>query len=307
VDAREATLDLFGDDQYANIFLVGVAVQLGALPIPAAEIESAITLNGVAVERNVQAFRRGRQLVADPDAFHLALRNDGSAAAIDGDGMPAADVDVLVEARVAELTAFQNAHYAERYATRVAAVREAEERTLGAGSTVLTIAVAQNLFKLMAYKDEYEVARLSIRPDLDQELREQFGDGARFRYRLHPPVLRALGMKRKISLGPWFRVVFRMLYGMRRLRGTVLDPFGFARVRRTERALIGEYELIVERLVERLGRADVAQLAEVAALPDMIRGYEDIKLRNAERYRAEVERMMADVDLPATAATSRGA
>lgn len=206
-----------------------------------------------------------------------------------------------------ELTAFQSSRYADRYAMRVAAVREAEERAVRDGSTQLTAAVARNLFKLMAYKDEYEVARLSIRPELTAELTEQFGEGARYRYRLHPPILRALGMKRKISLGPWARVLFHMLYALRWLRGTPLDLFGYANVRRVERSLVREYEALVDQLVDWLGRADVAKLVAIASLPDMIRGYEHIKLDNVERYRAEVERMMAALDVPAAAAASKGA
>ncbi|SFO55862.1 indolepyruvate ferredoxin oxidoreductase [Actinomadura madurae] len=306
VDAREATLDLFGDDQYANMFLVGVALQLGALPVPADQIEATIALNGVAVERNTQAFRRGRQLIADPDSFCAALRNGGTVDANDTAEAPEAGLEDIVRLRIAELTAYHNAAYADRYASVVERVRAAEERVAGAQATTLTVEVARHLFKLMAYKDEYEVARLSVRPGLVTELEEQFGPGASYRYRLHPPVLRALGMKKKISLGPWFRIVFRALYRMRRVRGTRFDVFGYAKVRRTERALVGEYTALVEQLLERLDENNVDAVAEVAALPDMVRGYEEVKMRNVELYRAEVARKLAGLDSSGRIASPAG-
>jgi indolepyruvate ferredoxin oxidoreductase len=149
----------------------------------------------------------------------------------------------------------------------------------------------------MAYKDEYEVARLSIDPRLADEVERQFGAGATFAYRLHPPVLRALGMKRKVSLGRWFRPVFAALYRLRWLRGTPFDPFGYTEVRRTERALVGEYRELVGRSLDQLGAGNVEQVAEIAGLPDMIRGYEHVKLGNVARYRAAADRLSAALEL----------
>src|SRR6202035_3825915 len=149
----------------------------------------------------------------------------------------------VIARRVSELTAFQDGECAEDYAGFVERVR-AREATI-AGGEGLTRAVAENLYKLTAYKDEYEVARLSLDPALDAAVRAQFGDGARYQYRLHPPVLRALGLKHKVSLGPCFRPAFAPLVAMRRLRGTPLDPFGYTEVRRTERALITEYREVI--------------------------------------------------------------
>lgn len=134
----------------------------------------------------------------------------------------------------------------------------------------------------MAYKDEYEVARLSLDPALDASVRAQFGAGARYAWKLHPPVLRAMGMQRKITLGRWFRPGYRTLRAMRRVRGTPFDPFGAAEVRRVERALVAEYHALIPSLVAAL---DVETATEVAALPDMVRGYEQIKLGNVARYR----------------------
>ena len=129
---------------------------------------------------------------------------------------------------------------------------------------------------------------------LAEAVRAQFGDGARYQYRLHPPVLRALGLKHKISLGPWFRPAFASLVALRRLRGTRLDPFGYTEVRRTERALIGEYREVVDTLLVGLtpGNHDLA--VEVAALPDMVRGYEDIKLATVRAYREKLAELRAE-------------
>jgi indolepyruvate ferredoxin oxidoreductase len=297
VDAREATRALFDDDQYANMFLVGVAYQLGALPIPAEHIEAAIRLNGVAVEANEQAFRRGRQLVSDPAAFQAAIARLRGAPIGPDAGSDGADDDLatLVRRRVAELTAYQNRAYARAYAEFVERVR-AREAAVAPGSTELAEAVARYLYKFMAYKDEYEVARLSLDPALTEDIERRFGAGARYSYRLHPPVLRALGMQKKISLGPWFRSGFAVLYSLRRLRGTPLDLFGYARVRRTERALVGEYRQLIGGLLAELTADNHAEIVEIAALPDMVRGYEEIKLANVATYRAALAERLADVN-----------
>jgi indolepyruvate ferredoxin oxidoreductase len=153
----------------------------------------------------------------------------------------------------------------------------------------VTEAVARNLFKLMAYKDEYEVARLHLdtveRAKLDREL----GPDAKVAFNLHPPVLRAMGLERKLKLGPWFLPAFRALRGMRRLRGTRLDPFGYAEVRRMERALVGEYEQLVSEALAHLDPETHDVAAELCELPDVIRGYEEIKLRNVALFRKRAE------------------
>lgn len=144
----------------------------------------------------------------------------------------------------------------------------------------------------MAYKDEYEVARLSLDPAFTADLEAQFGAGTRYAFRLHPPVLRALGMKRKISLGPWFRPAFRLLHALRRLRGTKFDPFGRAEVRRVERELVEEYRGVVLRAF-RAEDVDLAQVLALAELPDLVRGYEDVKLANVVRYREKQAEVLA--------------
>jgi indolepyruvate ferredoxin oxidoreductase len=280
LDAAAVATDLFGDEQYANMILVGAAYQAGALPVSAEALEHAIRLNGVAVDANIRAFRAGRS-VTEPAA---STTQDASPAERD-----LADVLAL---RVSELTAFQDRACAEDYASFVERVRASEAAITG-GET-LTRAVAENLYKLTAYKDEYEVARLSLDPALDQAVRAQFGDGARYQYRLHPPVLRALGVKHKVSLGPWFRPAFATLVAMRRVRGTRLDPFGRTEVRRTERALITEYREVVEQLLAGLTEGNHDLAVQVAALPDMVRGYEEIKLATVRAYHARLAELRAE-------------
>jgi indolepyruvate ferredoxin oxidoreductase len=275
LDAAGVAMARVGHEQFANIVLTGAAYQLGTLPFSVESIERAIELNGVSVEANLAAFRWGRREVSAP----TPAAADGTSAHVDLQGL------------AEELAAYQNVAYAERFVRQVDRVREREMDVTA--SPALTEAVARNLFKLMAYKDEYEVARLSLDPKLDDALSEQFGPGARHRYQLHPPILRALGMRRKIALGPWIRPVFRALVAMRRLRGTPFDPFGYAEVRRTERALVGEYLDVIDQVLNGLTSQNHSLATEIAELPDLIRGYENIKLNGVSRFRERAAEELA--------------
>jgi indolepyruvate ferredoxin oxidoreductase len=196
---------------------------------------------------------------------------------------------------VPELAAYQDSAYASAYAEFVERVRaRAAEVTGGEPGDLLARTVAANLFKLAAYKDEYEVARLSLDPALTRQIAEQFGSGARYAFRLHPPVLRSLGMRNKISLGPWFRPAFRSLVAMRRLRGTAFDPFGRTEVRKVERALVAEYRDAITQLADGLTIGNHALAVEIAGLPDMVRGYEEIKLGNVAAYRERMAKLLAE-------------
>ncbi|UGT57072.1 indolepyruvate ferredoxin oxidoreductase family protein [Nocardia asteroides] len=290
-DALAAAETLFGNTAAANFLIVGAAVQTGGLRLPAAAIEEAIGINGVAVEATVAAFRWGRVAVADPAAF---------AAAVD-EGRPrrtppvapaellahtsfAGEVRRLVELRAANLVGYQNAKVARRYVDTVefvwAAERSVTERT------EFSEAVARGLYKFTAYKDEYEVARLLVDPDFLAEVRAQVPGGEKLTYKLHPPVLRALGREKKIGLRPKSHVALRMLAKGKFLRGTKLDPFGYAHVRRVERELLADYTAMVRRLAEGLTAGNYDTATAAAALTDVVRGYEDIKLGNVELYRA---------------------
>jgi indolepyruvate ferredoxin oxidoreductase len=302
LDARRAANALLGHDQYANLLLAGVAFEAGALPIPAAAIEAAIRDNGAAADRNVAAFRFGRLAVADPEKFAAAERGGAAGSGSADSGLAEsvrqelgaaapADLVELVAHRASELTAYQNREYARRYVTAVAGIlRRDPGRESG---PEITAAAARNLFALMAYKDEYEVARLSLDPALAEAVEREFGPGAKVSYRLHPPILRTLGLRRKITLGPWIRVAFRLLAGMRRLRGTPLDIFGYTELRRSEQQLPGEYLTAVDAALTRLeaGGADYEWALKVADAAALIRGYESIKLGSIERFRSAVREL----------------
>lgn len=300
LDPGELATALFGDEQYANMLLVGAAYQTGALPISAESIERAIGINGVAVDANLQAFRRGRQVVADPagvsaelQALHPSARpaepSAAAVAAVAALGAVSGDLAHTVALRYDELVAYADERYAREYVHAVARAHRA-----GAGEE-FSDAVARNLYKLMAYKDEYEVARLTADEGFAAQVADQYGDDARVAVRLHPPTLRAMGMKEKLSLGAWANPGLATLARIKRLRGTKLDPFGHNEIRRTERALIVEYREIVDALVAafgdgRIGTDKVASMVAIADLPDMVRGYEQVKMGNVARYRAELAR-----------------
>jgi indolepyruvate ferredoxin oxidoreductase len=304
IDAQALAMRAFGDHMAANMIVLGAACQAGALPVRADSIERAIALNGVAVRMNTDAFRLGRRAVADPawlssqeqarsvvsQVRRVTALVPAARAIVDTVGATG-ELRRLLEIRVPELIAYQDAAYARQYADFVRKVRVAEQAAV-AGQTRLSEAVARYLFKLMAYKDEYEVARLHLASGRDRALEAAFGPVAQVSYLLHPPLLRAIGWKKKLKLGRRFEVVFRALVALRRLRGTPLDIFGYARVRRVERALIGEYCGMVELTLGSLGPATYERAVQLAELPDMIRGYEQIKLRGVERFRAAARELL---------------
>jgi indolepyruvate ferredoxin oxidoreductase len=303
LDAQMLSERLFGDHMMSNTVALGAAYQRGMLPVSAESLGQAIRLNGAAVEKNLAAFHWGRAVVAAPDAVERATRppedvvpvRELTAAerelvdlAVDGDRD---ELRRLAEVRVLELVAYQDEAYARRWAEVVRRVHVTEqERT--PGHTELTAAVARHLFKLMAYKDEYEVARLHLDSVERAKLHAEFGEDVKVAFNLHPPLLRAMGLKRKLKLGSWFVPAFRSLYRMRRLRGTKLDPFGHAEVRRVERELIGEYERLVDAALSLLRPETHDTAVELLELPDLVRGYEEIKLRNVALYRKRAEAIL---------------
>ncbi|MGD6741749.1 indolepyruvate ferredoxin oxidoreductase family protein [Streptomyces sp. BH106] len=307
VDAAQLAERLFGHEQYANMLLVGVAWQLGALPVGAPALEHAISLNGAAAKTNIQAFRRGRQLVSDPAALESLVRPERPQAPTtpslpDATGVrklvevaPGTELARLLDIRVPDLIDYADAEYARRYAEFVERVRVRESAAVP-GSTTVSEAVARHLYKLMAYKDEYEVARLVLQAGLDETVSQEFGADARYHVQLHPPILRALGMKKKISFGAASRPVFTALRAARRLRGTKLDVFGWHPVRRMERDLIAEYRTAVERALPHLRPDTLPTVLKLAELPDQVRGYEQIKVANVATYRTELTQAETELD-----------
>jgi indolepyruvate ferredoxin oxidoreductase len=284
VDASRLTTGLLGDAVTANVFLLGVAYQAGVVPVKASSIEAAIDLNGTAVDLNLQAFRWGRLWVVDPERVE---RQAGVRAATPAStaGLEefAADAELqrMLAIRVGELVAYQDRAYADRYLAVVRRAFVAEQQVGGDGTFTRT--VAHQLHRLMAYKDEYEVARLLLGGGAQVE--RTFGGAVeKVSWNLHPPMLRAMGLQRKLKLGPWARPALAGLRSMKRLRGTRLDPFGRAEVRRTERQLVEEYVALVEELLPTLP-SDPARAVHMAGLVDVVRGYESVKMRNVDAYR----------------------
>ncbi len=283
LDAGALTRGLFGSTATANVLTLGAAVQIGALPIEPASLERAIELNGVAVEQNVAAFRFGRQWAIDPDLVEAAA------------GIQAVrleSLDQMIERLAGDLADYQDTAYSTRFRGQVDTVRTAEHR-IDPTSSALTDAVARNLHKLMAYKDEYEVARLALLDESQQRYQTVGGPNTTVTYHLHPPMLRALGMNRKIRFRRSGVASFTALRSMKRLRGTKADPFGRAEVRRVERAMVPEYEQAIAALIGRLAASNLDEAVAIANLPDLVRGYEHIKLARAKTYREQLSERTA--------------
>jgi indolepyruvate ferredoxin oxidoreductase len=295
LDAIDLCERLFDDAAMANVMVLGVAHQLGLLPVSTAALEQAIELNGVAVERNLQAFRWGRLWVADRSRFDASVPRSSTATEPSKRALAmveqlslSAELRARVALRVDDLIAFQNLRYARRYVDVVARVATAEHAA-NPDSQALTETVAFNLHHLMAYKDEYEVARLLLSDEARQQLEAVGGERIKVVWHLHPPLLRSLGMKKKLRLGPWFRPVLSTLARLKWTRGRVFDPFAHNEVRRTERALVKEYPRTVDQLLAKLTPDTLERAVEVANLADQVRGYEHIKLDNVVKYRAATE------------------
>ena len=301
LDAQRLSERLFGDHMMTNTLALGAAFQRGMVPVSSEALEDAIRLNGAAVEKNLAAFAWGRAVVAAPDAVEEATRppeaieavRELSGAerelvtlAVNGDQ---GELRRLVEVRIPELVAYQDQAYAHRYAELVRRVHVAEqERT--PGHSELAEAVARHLFKLMAYKDEYEVARLHLDAVEQARLRAEFGERRQGLLHAPPAAPARHGARPQAQARPLVPARLPLaLPGMRRLRGTKLDPFGRAEVRRVERELVEEYEATVAEALSLLTPATHGTALELLELPDLVRGYEQIKMRNVVLYRKRME------------------
>jgi indolepyruvate ferredoxin oxidoreductase len=298
VDATRLMTALLGDSIAANVFMIGFAYQKGLIPLSAGAIERAIGLNGVAVDSNKQAFLWGRRAAHDPVAVESIARP-----AIEPRPIPET-LDEIGAHRVEFLTGYQDAAYAQRYLALVRRVQHAEaEKTPGRSG--LAEAVARSYAKLLAYKDEYEVARLYTRTDFRRKLESAFEGDYTIRVHLAPPMLAkrdpVTGHLRKRAYGPWMLRVFEILAWLKRLRGTPLDMFGYQRHRRLECRLIRDYELRIDELLAGLDQRNHPIAVEIAALPGQIRGFEHIKEDNLKKARAREERLLAAFRDPATA------
>ncbi|MFM1989848.1 MAG: hypothetical protein RJA99_2805 [Pseudomonadota bacterium] len=297
LEALRLSSALMGDSITANMFMLGAAWQRGLVPLTFAAIDRAIELNGVAIESNRRAFLWGRRAAHDLPAVERIAAGSGPASAqvIRFDPKSPATLNELLASRITFLADYQDAAYANRYAAAVERVRQAEA-ALGRGDA-LARAVAKYLFKLMAHKDEWEVARLYARPEFRQELEKAFeGD---FRLKFHVaggPFGRrdpATGKLVKREVGPWLMTAFRLMAPLRGLRGTALDPFRNGPERRLARELLSTYEGDLERIVAGLTSQNHATAVRLASLPEKVRGYGHVREQHAEAVATEREALLA--------------
>jgi indolepyruvate ferredoxin oxidoreductase len=277
VQATDLATKLMGDSIASNLFMLGYAYQLGLIPLTAAAIEKAIELNGVQVNLNQQAFVWGRRAAHDLPAVQAAANPDRVAVESD----TALDLDQRLQLNRKMLTDYQNKAYAERYLNLVQRVRDAESRLFPGQQPALTEAVAFSYFKILAYKDEYEVARLYSNGDFTRQLQAQFEGDYRLEFHLAPSWLAKrdpqTGTPRKRSFGPWMLKAFDVLAGFKFLRGTAFDPFGRSLERQQERALIDSYVADVELILSQLNAGNRHTALSLARLPEKIRGYGHVK------------------------------
>jgi len=292
VPAAELATALLGDSIATNMFMLGYAYQKAWVPLSGASLERAIEVNGVAVEFNRKAFAWGRRAAVD---LERVRRIATPAEVIPIEQHFSRNLEELVERRVQFLTGYQDASYAEKYRTLVNKVAAAEKEQ--AGSSKLAEAVARYYAKLLAYKDEYEVARLYTDGAFRKKIETMFEGDYRLVFHLAPPLLAKpdprTGEPGKIQFGGWVSYLFVLLAKLKGLRGTAFDLFGRSEERRMERALIGEYEACVEVLLQGLSRDKHALAVEIASLPETIRGYGHIKAKSVVAARKKREELLA--------------
>jgi indolepyruvate ferredoxin oxidoreductase len=300
VPATRLASALLGDAIATNLFMVGFAYQQGLLPVSAVAIERAIEINRVAVAMNQSAFRWGRRAALD-----LAAVEAAATPATGSDGGRSRTLDELIERRVAHLTAYQDAAYAARYRRLVERVRAADAAL---GRSALSEAVGRYHAKLLAYKDEYEVARLYTDGTFMAEIGRSFEGRPRLELHLAPPLLAprdpATGHLKKRTYGPWIFTAMKYLARMKGLRGRWFDPFGHSEERRIERRLIADYEGVIEELLARLSADNYGLAVEIAQIPEQIRGYGHVKQRHLVAARRREAELLAAFRAPAAGLTA---
>jgi indolepyruvate ferredoxin oxidoreductase len=287
VDATKYALGIFGDTIAGNMFMLGYAYQRGMVPIGSEAINAAIELNGAGVTMNKDAFLWGRRAALSPAAAERALV---AAKPVSDSLRISASLDELIERKVRFLADYQNAAYGERYRALVSRIRE-WERTVAPRQDTVTRAVANGYFKVLAYKDEYEVARLHSSPEFVESIRQQFEGDFRMAFNLAPPLFarkdELSGEPRKQEFGGWILPAFRMLAKMKVLRGTALDVFGYTAERRMERGLISRYEHTVDEILRHGTARNYQTAVRAASMVEKIRGYGHVKARNFNSVDAE--------------------
>ncbi|MFG1480884.1 indolepyruvate ferredoxin oxidoreductase family protein [Xanthobacter sp. V4C-4] len=301
IEATRLATALFGSSLAQNIFMVGYAYQFGALPVSAEALERAIALNGEAVAMNTAAFQWGRRAAHDPAAVEAFVAPEGMTGAVSDARRLSQGLDEVIARRVADLTRYQDTAYAARYQALVARARRREAEA-APGRSGLAEAVARNLFKLMAYKDEYEVARLYADGAFLRQVEAAFDGDLRLEFHLAPPLFArpdpVTGEPRKLRFGPWMLKALGVLARFKRLRGTPFDPFGRTAERRAERALIADYERLMDEVLSRFGPDTHALAVALASIPEKIRGYGPVKARHLAAAKAEEADLLARFRAP---------
>jgi indolepyruvate ferredoxin oxidoreductase len=299
VEATDLATALLGDSIASNLFMLGYAWQKGWVPLSLDALMRAIELNAAAIEMNKAAFNWGR--LAAHDIAQVRAAASSKSAAPEQPAMPLDDsaLSTTLEDRIARraafLTDYQNAAYATKYKSLVDKVRTAEQAKVP-GATTLSEAVARYAFKLMAYKDEYEVARLYTSGDFEKRVRDTFDGGYKIHFHLAPPLLArrdADGHLRKGEYGSWVFTAFKLMAKLRVLRGSAFDIFGYSAERKQERALIEEYFSTVDELLAKLDRDNQALAVEIASIPEHIRGYGHIKETHYAKARKRWDELMS--------------
>jgi indolepyruvate ferredoxin oxidoreductase len=293
IDATGIASTLMGDSIATNSFMLGFAFQKGAIPLSLEAILRAIEINGAAIEMNKQAFTWGRLAAHDISRVRSVTQFKARAAS------PTRTLDETIALRAKFLTGYQDQAYAARYLAAVDKVRKAES-AVSPTSTELTEAAAKNLFKLMAYKDEYEVARLYTDGSFAKKLSEKFDGDYHLKFYLAPPIFarrdKVTGHLQKREFGGWMIHAFRLLARLKVLRGTPYDLFARTAERKAERKLIEDYLAMIEQRMTALRAEQIPLLAKLARIPEMIRGYGHIKEANIEKARAETARLEAELE-----------
>lgn len=301
VEASKIATTLMGDSIATNMFMLGYAWQKGLVPLSEAAITKAIELNAVSVNFNKQAFLWGRSAANDLAAVEKLAKTNEPAAQVIEFKRPVS-VDEIIQKRVAFLTDYQNAAYAQRYRDFVEQVRKAENKLGDAAKSLrLTEAVAKYLFKLMAYKDEYEVGRLHANRAFSEKIERMFEGKYQVKYHLAPPLFAkrdAHGHLIKQEFGSWVKPMFAVLAKLKFLRGSMFDIFGYTEERKTERALIEQYRQTIAALLPKLTAENVAKLVDIARIPEEIRGYGHVKEKHLKAAKEKEAKLLAEFNAP---------
>jgi indolepyruvate ferredoxin oxidoreductase len=280
---------LLGDSIASNLFLLGFAWQRGLVPVSSAALEQAIELNGVAIDFNKQAFLWGRRCADQPEKVMklVDLKNE--------EAKSTPTLDEIIADRVQRLTAYQNKRYAKLYEKRMEQLSAQDPRA--AEESSISKAAARSLYKLMAYKDEYEVARLYTNGEFQRKIAQQFEGDYQLRFNMAPPLFSkrdpVTGHLLKSEFGSWMMSAFKMLARLKFLRGTALDVFSYSEERKQERADIAQYETLLDTVMDGLGESNYQLALELSSMPEKLRGYGHVKDRNREKLEIQKDALLA--------------